>query len=254
MAGRDRRQREQPREPPVRVALERPVADRREPRRDQPQPVVTEVDQQRQQRPDVEHDARTRATSRNGSSQPNRSGTRIRWPDQEIGRNSVSPARSPSRAPGGCVHRRSSGGRIAVPPPGRAPGLPDEERGEDERDRREQLDEDVERRAGGVLERVADGVADDRRGVGLRALAEHVALVVLEVARLDVLLGVVPRAAAVVEDGGEQDAAMVPTISMPATASKPSRRPMTIGVATATTPGKTISRRAARVVMSTTRA
>ena len=84
--------------------------------------------------------------------------------------------------------------------------LPDEQRGEDQGDRRQQLHEDVERRAGGVLERVADRVADDGRGVGVRALAEHVAVVVLEVARLDVLLRVVPRAAAVVEDGGEQDA------------------------------------------------
>ena len=39
-----------------------------------------------------------------------------------------------------------------------------------------------------------------------RALAEHVAVVVLQLARLDVLLGVVPRAAAVVQHGGEQDA------------------------------------------------
>ena len=47
---------------------------------------------------------------------------------------------------------------------------------------------------------------------------------------------------------------MVPTMSMPATASYPSTTPMTIGVATATTPGKIISLRAALVVMSTTRA
>ena len=48
--------------------------------------------------------------------------------------------------------------------------------------------------------------------------------------------------------------AIVPTISRPATASAPSRTPTMIGVATATTPGAIISRRAARVVMSTTRA
>ena len=104
-----------------------------------------------------------------------------------------------------------SGGR------GRA-RLPDEQGGQHQRDRGEQLDEDVERRAGGVLERIADRVADDGRRVGLRALAEDVAVLVLEVARLDVLLGVVPCAAAVVQDGGEQDAAIVPTISKPATA------------------------------------
>ncbi len=37
-------------------------------------------------------------------------------------------------------------------------------------------------------------------------LPMHVAVLVLEVAGLDVLLGVVPGAAAVVEDGGQQDA------------------------------------------------
>src|SRR6516225_6554748 len=77
--------------------------------------------------------------------------------------------------------------------------LPDEQRGENEGYCGQQLHQDVERRAGGVLEGVADGVADDGRGVGIRTLAEQLAVVVLEVARLDVLLGVVPRAAAVVQ-------------------------------------------------------
>src|SRR5437773_2696264 len=36
-----------------------------------------------------------------------------------------------------------------------------QERRDDERDRREQLDEDVQGRSGGVLERIADRVADD---------------------------------------------------------------------------------------------
>ena len=85
---------------------------------------------------------------------------------------------------------------------------------------------------GGVLERVADRVADDGRRVRVGALAEHVAVVVLEVARLDVLLGVVPGAAAVVQDGRQQDAARSCRPSgTPATASAPSSRPTTIGVA-----------------------
>ena len=57
----------------------------------------------------------------------------------------------------------------------------------------------MQRRAGGVLERVTDGVAHDRRLVGLGTLAPVGA-------GLDILLGVVPGAAAVVEDGGQQDA------------------------------------------------
>src|SRR5207248_4205049 len=78
----------------------------------------------------------------------------------------------------------------------------DEERREDEGDRREELDEDVEARPGGVLERISDGVADDGSCVRRGALAEHSALVVLQHPGLDVFLRVVPRAAAVVEDGG----------------------------------------------------
>ena len=149
----------------------------------------------------------------------------IRWPDDETGRNSVSPCTIPmtiawpsvSMAQPGPMPRRagltlSSRARSAPRSARRSDRLrvrlsyADEERGEDQRDRRQELHEDVERRAGGVLERIADRVADDGRGVGIRALAEDVAVVVLEVARLDVLLGVVPRAAAVVEDGREHDA------------------------------------------------
>ena len=84
--------------------------------------------------------------------------------------------------------------------------LRDEQRREHQRNRRQQLHEDVQRRAGGVLEGVAHGVAHDSCGVGHGALADDVAVLVLEVTRLDVLLGVVPRAATVVEDGREQDA------------------------------------------------
>src|SRR5450759_1055730 len=84
--------------------------------------------------------------------------------------------------------------------------LADEEWGEDQRDGSQQLHEHVERRPGGVLERVTDRIADDGRRVRVGALAQDVPLVVLEVARLDVLLRVVPRAATVVEDRGEEDA------------------------------------------------
>ncbi len=47
----------------------------------------------------------------------------------------------------------------------------DDETREDDGDDRDQFDEDVEGRAGGVLEGIADGVADDGGLVGLAALA-----------------------------------------------------------------------------------
>ena len=50
-------------------------------------------------------------------------------------------------------------------PTGVAVLLADEERREHQRDRRQQLDQHVQRRAGGVLERIADRVADDGRRV-----------------------------------------------------------------------------------------
>ena len=68
------------------------------------------------------------------------------------------------------------------------------------------LIEHVQRRAGGVLEGVADRVADDGGLVRLGALAEHVAVLVLQAAGLDELLGVVPGATAVVQDVRHQDA------------------------------------------------
>jgi len=94
-----------------------------------------------------------------------------------------------------------------------------EERGHDQREScPSNFTRTVERRTGSVLERIADGVADDGGSVRRRALAQHLAVGIEQVTRLDVLLGVVPGAAAVVEDGGEQDSAMVPTFSKPATA------------------------------------
>ena len=57
----------------------------------------------------------------------------------------------------------------------------------------------MQRRAGGVLERVADGIADHRGLVGFGPLAAVGA-------GFHVFLGVVPGAAAVVENGGHEDA------------------------------------------------
>ena len=48
---------DQPGQPPIRIALERSVADRRQPGRDEPQPVGSEVDEERDQCPDMEHHA-----------------------------------------------------------------------------------------------------------------------------------------------------------------------------------------------------
>src|SRR5438034_11125200 len=68
----------------------------------------------------------------------------------------------------------------------------DKQRRQHERDRAQQLDEHVQRRPRRVFERVADGVADHRRLVGRTTLPAVLA-------RLDELLGVVPGAAAVVQ-------------------------------------------------------
>src|SRR5579884_1536063 len=70
----------------------------------------------------------------------------------------------------------------------------DDQRDDQDRDDVRDLDHRVDRRAGGVLVRIADGVAGDGRGVGLGALAAVEAV-------LDQLLRVVPRAAA----GGHRD-------------------------------------------------
>src|SRR5215203_158754 len=129
----------------------------------------------------------------NGSFQPNRKGTMIRCPEDEIGKNSVSPWTSPminacrtvsiskasplaaqalrcrvralAHAPWGALalvllgalawtrHTRRFSVRVRL--------LPDEERGKHQGDRGQQLDQDVQRRASRVLEGVTDRVADD---------------------------------------------------------------------------------------------
>ena len=75
----------------------------------------------------------------------------------------------------------------------------DDQRRKDDGDHREQLDQDVDRGAGGVLEGIADGVADNSRLMLIGALAAVVA-------RLDILLGVIPRAAGVRHKDREQEA------------------------------------------------
>ena len=126
---------------------------------------------------------------------------------------------------------------------------------EDERDRGQKLDQDVQGRPSSVLERIADRVADDGRGVGIGALAEDVRRPSsLRLPDSMYFLALSHAPPPLLSTVASMTPAIVPTISMPATASAPSSSPTTIGVATATTPGAIISRRAALVVMSTTRA
>src|SRR2546425_7836629 len=66
-------------------------------------------------------------------------------------------------------------------------------------DRREQFHQDVQRRSGGIFERVADRVADDGRFVRRTSFAA-------EIAGLDEFLRVVPCAAARVQDEGHENA------------------------------------------------
>ena len=78
---RDRGRDQQPGQPPVGIALERPVADGGEAGRHQADPVGAEVDEQRQQRPQVEHHAeRQRRDERIGPAE------QVRDDDQVPGR------------------------------------------------------------------------------------------------------------------------------------------------------------------------
>ena len=91
-------------------------------------------------------------------------------------------------------HERDRGDAVAN---GRGRRRPDREgddgRGDEHRDEVHHLDERVDRRTGRVLEGVTDGVADDRRGMRLGALATVVPV-------LDDLLRVVPRTTGVREE------------------------------------------------------
>src|SRR3954447_26150495 len=86
----------------------------------------------------------------NGSVKPSRNGTTMRWPELETGRNPVSPWTTPMTSACSSVS-------MSAPAPG-ARRLADEQRSEHQRDRGEELHEDVEGRAGCVLEGIAYGV------------------------------------------------------------------------------------------------
>ena len=84
----------------------------------------------------------------------------------------------------------------------------------------------MKRRTGCVLERVAHGVADDGGLVRLRTFAEDfdrsgVGALGLQVAGLDVLLGVVPGAAYVLKKVARRIPVIVPIMRRPLTASQP---------------------------------
>ena len=148
---------DEPREPPVRVTRERAVANRGEPGRHDAQPVAPEVDEQRAERPQVEHHReRQQIDERVVPAQQGRHEDQVpRTRDgQELGESLHDP------------HDDGLEDRIHLEA-GRLAGLANEERGEHERDRGKELHEDVERRTGGVLEWIADRVAHDRCGMGL---------------------------------------------------------------------------------------
>ena len=123
----------------------------------------------------------------------------------------------------------------------------DDGRRDQHRDQVHHLDQRVDRRAGGVLERVADGVADDGGLVRGRALAAVVAV-------LDQLLRVVPRATGVGQEDRHQGAGRRwrRPGSRPAGRRRGRSRPRS-GRRSASRPGVASSRSESRVQMSTTR-
>lgn len=78
---------------------------------------------------------------------------------------------------------------------------------EDEGDDGHELHEDVEGGPGGVLQRVAHSVTNNCGLVRLRSLSVGLTMLVLQRLALDVLLGIVPRAAGIGGRGGEHDSA-----------------------------------------------
>jgi len=94
---------------------------------------------------------------------------------------------------------------VKAPPGGEALAVGEsqsnEQRRQDQRDRRQQLDQDMQARAGGVFERIAQGIAHN---CGLVRIGTFAAAFVLPA--LDELLGVVPSATAVIEERCHQDA------------------------------------------------
>ena len=89
-----------------------------------------------------------------------------------------------------CTFVGNAGGDPSGPPPVELAGRDQTNAGEHQRNDRHDLEENVHRRAGGVLEGITHGVADDRSLVRVGTLAAVVA-------GLDVLLGVVPGTAGV---------------------------------------------------------
>ncbi len=162
----DRGRHQQPGEAPVVLPGERAFAHGCDARRDQAQPVGAKVGEERNERAEMEHDAERQRVQE-----------RV-IPAREVRDEDEVPRGGHGQELGQALHDPHDQGlkdrihRLGAPILGSRSGLPDEQRGQHEGDRGEQLHEDVERRAGGVLERVADRVADDGRGVGVRALAE----------------------------------------------------------------------------------
>lgn len=109
-----------------------------------------------------------------------------------------------------------------------------------------QLDQDIQRGAGRILEGVAHRVADDGGLVAFRALAAHMAL-------LNVLLGVVPRAAGIRHEHGQNKAGGQPAGQQAEHAGNAEHQPMQMGVITASTDGQIISCWAPAVEISTQR-
>ena len=68
----------------------------------------------------------------------------------------------------------------------------------DDRDHAHQLDQDVQRRAAGILERIADRVAHDGRLVGRGVLAA-------EIPFFHIFLGIVPGAAGIGQEDRQQE-------------------------------------------------
>jgi hypothetical protein len=70
--------------------------------------------------------------------------------------------------------------RPVLPIPDEGSKVLDKERGEHQRDRRQQFDQHVQRGTGRVLPRISDRISDHRGGVRIAALAEDVAGIILE--------------------------------------------------------------------------
>src|SRR5689334_4780212 len=118
------------------------------------------------------------SSGRAGSMRPRNFPAIVRCAVLLIGRNSVMPWMMPRRRAWRIVIGRpveyKNGFQEILKPVSvklRASWSLEKQRREHERDRAQELDENVERRARGVLERIADRIADDRRLVRIRALA-----------------------------------------------------------------------------------